>query len=397
MNYFDKESGHFNKLKIQDIISVDKQVVAGELWRIKAKVTLSDCPQTDHVDRQLCKDLEGSETRTCVFKIWDRPWLPHGREVQTSCENESEPYNFRLKRSIVSSKYIIPSSLDERNEPNPKLLNYLKTALLYLDSKSAHNTRYIVKNIKNILNLNIGGQFWHVSAEIVLSDCPKQYSFDYCEEIVDSDSKTCQFVIWERLKTVSTDTRINITCENEDTYSFYPERSHVLPTSYNGDLHSHFNTFMTTYNKSYHDEIEFNYRLKVFRANLNTIRLLNKYEQGTGRYGVTQFADMTPEEFSRSHGLRMDLRTENEAPFSKAVIPDIELPKEFDWRQKGAVTEVKNQGSCGSCWAFSTTGNIEGQYAIKYGKLLEFSEQELVDCDKLDEGCNGGLMDNAYR
>ena len=75
------------------------------------------------------------------------------------------------------------------------------------------------------------------------------------------------------------------------------------------------------------------------------------------------------------------------------------LPSSVDWKVKGAVSPVKDQGQCGSCWSFSTTGALEGAYAIKYGNLVSFSEQQLVDCDKgltLNHGCNGGMMDDAF-
>jgi cathepsin F len=122
---------------------------------------------------------------------------------------------------------------------------------------------------------------------------------------------------------------------------------------------------------------------------------------GSAVYGVTQFADLTTEEFKRFTGLRPDLKTPDTTHtrrVSETQIRFTDLPVNFDWRNtSGVVSPVKNQGMCGSCWAFSATGNIEGISAIANKKAVSLSEQELVDCDQLDQGCGGGLPTNAFK
>lgn len=154
---------------------------------------------------------------------------------------------------------------------------------------------------------------------------------------------------------------------------------------------------MFKYNRKYESLREEKQRYGIFKKNLAIIDQLNAMEQGTALYGITDFADMTIGEYRLRTGLIPLAAGENHIPNPIAGIPDIELPEEFDRREKGAVSEVKNQGGCGSCWAFSVTGNIEGLHAIKTGKMEEYSEQGLLDCATLDNGCGGGLSDNAYK
>jgi len=160
-------------------------------------------------------------------------------------------------------------------------------------------------------------------------------------------------------------------------------------------MNAAFKKFKTTFNKKYASDEHDTARFAIFKDNLRRIELFNK--QDTATYGITAFSDLTHEEFTQMYlGYKPALR-KAQAKTSLAAAP-FAAPTAIDWTTQGAVTPVKNQGSCGSCWAFSTTGSIEGQFVLQLkNNLTSFSEQQLVDCDTVDDqGCNGGLMDNAF-
>uniref|UniRef100_A0A8C0NM82 Cathepsin F n=1 Tax=Canis lupus familiaris TaxID=9615 RepID=A0A8C0NM82_CANLF len=169
-----------------------------------------------------------------------------------------------------------------------------------------------------------------------------------------------------------------------------------LPQDFSVKMASVFKEFVTTYNRTYETKEEAEWRMSVFSNNMVRAQKIQALDRGTAQYGITKFSDLTEEEF-RTIYLNPLLRENRGKKMRLAKsISDHAPPPEWDWRSKGAVTKVKDQGMCGSCWAFSVTGNVEGQWFLKEGTLLSLSEQELLDCDKVDKACLGGLPSNAY-
>jgi len=159
-----------------------------------------------------------------------------------------------------------------------------------------------------------------------------------------------------------------------------------------------FTRFMSQYNKKYtHDT--FFYRYTVFKANMDKIYLANK-QKHTYTLGMNEMGDMTHAEFKATKmGYNKIDRSYARKMNSAGPHDNIVAPATVDWRSKGAVTPIKNQQQCGSCWAFSTTGSTEGAVQIATGKLISLSEQQLVDCSQAqgNQGCEGGLMDQAFQ
>jgi C1A family cysteine protease len=155
-----------------------------------------------------------------------------------------------------------------------------------------------------------------------------------------------------------------------------------------------FDSWMTKHSVTYDSMFERAYRERVFLENLAEIELHNSQSHHTYKMGVNQFTAMTQEEFA---AMNLGLTVPESLVFENDQEDNFRV--DVNWNTVGAVTPVKNQGQCGSCWAFSTTGGLEGLSWTGYGKLESFSEQQLVDCSSSygNQGCNGGLMTNSFK
>jgi C1A family cysteine protease len=170
----------------------------------------------------------------------------------------------------------------------------------------------------------------------------------------------------------------------------------VFSKVFSESIMDRFHQWIETFHYQFRDDIHFYDVYRKWAANDRFIEVSNA-QNLTYTLGHNQFSGMNTDDF-RKYLLSFDKPVFQ----NNNVQNDLSsAPKSVDWVAAGAVTPVKDQGQCGSCWSFSTTGALEGAYFVKYGTLPSFSEQQLVDCDNLsnggrDHGCNGGLMDNAF-
>lgn len=155
-----------------------------------------------------------------------------------------------------------------------------------------------------------------------------------------------------------------------------------------------FHSWAAKYNKVYQNTAEFWLRFSHYQQTLQRIER-SQAANPEAKFTTNQFSDLSPQEFKQFYLTAKPSQLPTDIPVTQVPL-QTPLPTKFDWRTHNAVTPVKDQGQCGSCWAFSTTENIESMFFLAGHKLPTLAPQQIVDCDTTDSGCDGGWPMSAY-
>lgn len=416
-----------NKRFPLQVLKAKKQTVSGWLYHLKIRVAQTSCKEGKEITLESCKDKMELPYSICNVKILFQPWQTVQKKVtESQCFPEKMKTSKKIARKLFfdsdgyknkNNRVLKKHKKEGANDNNgsgeqivgaptkvspdsPELQTLIQFAVETVDAQSnALHAQKLVRVIDAQRQL-VSGILTKLTLETGYTDCRKNPNLDKSKCNIDEqrEHQFCEIHVWEK-PWLNEKKVTKSRCGKREEIMKRKKRSLIGGDDHDYKAHeiARFGQFVDKYSKNYDTAEEYKYRLGIFNENMKKVKLLQDTEQGTATYGATIFADLTDEEFSQRHlGLRPDLRQRSKV--KKAKIPVLtKLPPDFDWRAYNAVTPVKNQGQCGSCWAFSVTGNIEGLYAKKHQNLVSFSEQELVDCDTLDQGCGGGLPENAYK
>ncbi|NP_001156453.1 cathepsin F isoform 1 precursor [Acyrthosiphon pisum] len=369
------------------VVSAKSQVVAGINYKIKLLVCEKDSTLGENIV------MDPKNCRSCDITIWEQSWLNKKNVTKVACSKPSEISSFT---SVAVTKRDIHENVNlgakiSLNSNDKKVQDIVAYALLSIDRQEGSNKPHVLSKIINVSKQIVSGIIYNIELEI----CDNSTS-----EVDEKKCRICNIKVWEQAWENNKNTS-EFNCYKPHKTNTDISNSGKLTTKKNNiddrlQLKTDFENFIMTHNKIYTSLEEKSRRFRIFAANMKKVKLLQNHEQGSAIYGATQFADLTKNEFKKKY-LGLDSSMTSKKTLPMAVIPQsASIPNEFDWRNHNVVTPVKNQGACGSCWAFSAIANIEGQYALKSKELLSLSEQELIDCDNLDNGCGGGLMTQAF-